>query len=128
MYIGIDYGEKRVGVAVSDEGERLAFPKATLSNDKHLVANIKDICAGKKVQAIIIGESLDLKGAKNPIMDNIERFGKFLGEELHIDVVYEEEFFTSRQAEITGANKLIDASAAALILQSFLDKRNYRDS
>jgi len=124
IYLGIDYGEKRVGIAVSDDGGKLAFPKAVLPNDRYLVSSIKDMCKDKGVVAIVVGESLDLKGAKNPIMDNIERFKSFLEKETKIEVVYEQEFFTSHQAEQSGTNTLVDASAAALILQSYLDKKN----
>jgi len=89
-----------------------------------LLPSIKNICQNKDIEAIIIGESLDLKGAKNPIMDNIERFKSFLEKETGIEIIYEPEFFTSHQAERSGTNALVDASAAALILQSYLDKKN----
>jgi len=123
--MGIDYGEKRVGIALSDKKGLMAFPKAVFSNDRYLFGNIKDICQGHEVETVILGESLDLKGARNPIMDNIERFKGFLERELGLEVVYEKEFFTSHQASSYGENALIDASAAALILQAFLDKENH---
>ena len=122
IYIGIDYGEKRVGIALSDENMKLAFPKATFKNDRYLLGNIKDICRNRDVKGIVLGESTDLKGARNSIMDNIDRFKNFLEKELGIEVIYEKEFFTSHQARRFGLNTLVDASAAAIILQAFLDR------
>lgn len=128
VYLGIDYGEKRIGLAISDEGGKLAFPKAVLSNDKALLMNIKGIIEGHDVKTVVIGESKDLKGVKNPIMDNIERFKRILEKEIGIEVIYEPEFLTSHHAAQEPANiPNLDASAAALILQSFLDKKNERN-
>ena len=60
-YLGIDYGKRRVGVAISDGDGRLAFPETVLANDKNLVENFKKICAENKVGVIVLGESRDLK-------------------------------------------------------------------
>jgi len=125
VYAGIDYGEKRVGIALSDDGGTMAFPKAVLSNDKSLFMNIKDIIEGHKVSVVVVGESKNLKGVDNPIMNNIERFKRVLEKEVGVDVLYEPEFFTSHHAAQTPSNiPNLDASSAALILQSFLDKKN----
>jgi len=125
IYLGIDYGKKRVGLAISDEEGRLAFPKAVLSNDKALFANIKNVAVGHGIKTIVVGESKDLKGERNPIMNNIDRFRRVLEKETGIDVVYEPEFLTSHHAAQEPNNiPNLDASAAALILQSFLDQKN----
>jgi RNase H-fold protein (predicted Holliday junction resolvase) len=70
-----------------------------------------------------MGESRDYHGKINEIMWKIEGFKKQL-EAMGIKVVYEPEFMTSAQAsQITGENAMLDASAAAIILQSYLDKK-----
>ena len=68
--LGIDYGHKKVGLALSDEGGRFAFPHNTWPNDKFLVGKIKELCARK--DWIVVGESLDLSGRPNPLMREIE--------------------------------------------------------
>jgi putative holliday junction resolvase len=121
-YLGIDFGEKRVGIAISDEEGKFAFPKAVLLNDKELLRNIVDLCMQNMVETIVMGESRNYQGQINEIMWKIEGFRKQL-ETIGYKVVFEPEFMTSVQAsQITGENKMLDASAAAIILQSYLDK------
>jgi len=122
-YLGIDFGEKRVGIAVSDEDGKIAFPSMVLVNDQNLLKNIVDLCMKNAVQAVVVGESRDYQGQINPIMWKIEGFKKQL-ETMGFKVIYEPEFMTSVQAsQITGENKMLDASAAAIILQSYLNKK-----
>ncbi len=121
-YLGIDFGERRVGIAVSDEEEKIAFPMVVLINDKDLLKNIVDLCMKNAVETVVMGESRDYQGQINDIMWKIEGFKKQL-ETIGYKVVFEPEFMTSVQAkQITGENKMLDASAAAIILQSYLDK------
>ena len=122
-YLGIDFGEKRVGVALSDEEGKIAFPKAVLANDSDLLRNIVDWCLKNVVDAVVMGESRDYHGKINEIMWKIDSFRQQL-ETMGIKVVFEPEFMTSAQASrVTGLNEMIDASAAAIILQSYLDKQ-----
>jgi len=128
-YLGIDYGSKRVGLAFSDSEGILAFPKTVLKNDKMLLENIKNIYSREGVEGIVLGESIDSQGQPNYIMKKITPFKKQLEKGLNTLVYLEPEFMTSHHAAI-GEKKgefkknIIDASAAALILQRFLDKRN----
>jgi len=144
-YLGIDYGTKRVGVALSDENGKMAFAYGGIVNfgNKKAMADIKKICVENSVGKIILGKSLNYKGECNPIMDKIELFKIELEKEIGLPVVYENETLTSAEARrpLSGPRKrppvlskrrspekekkaslLIDASAAALILQNHLDK------
>ena len=124
-YLGIDYGSKRVGVAVSDEMGKFAFAKAVLVNDRMLLMAIRKICTEEKVEMIVLGESKDYQGEDNPIMKRILKHKNELEAELGLPVHLEPEFMTSAQAEhIQGKTAMHDASAAALILQSYLDRVN----
>ncbi len=121
--LGIDYGEKRVGIAVADTEANMAFPKAVLPNNKFLMGEIKNMCKGYGVEKIILGESKDFKGKDNKIMKDIEMFKKMLEIDLDVSVEYMPEFMTSTQAlHLQEDTKLLDASAATIILQSYLDK------
>lgn len=123
-YLGIDFGEKRVGVAISDEARDFAFPYQTIKNSPTLVKEIVDICAKEGIVEIVVGESNNYKGVANPIMVKTNEFVKELAALTKLPVKLEPEFMTSFQAaRVQGEHKLLDASAAALILQSFLERR-----
>lgn len=123
--LGIDYGTKRVGVATSSEDENFAFPKVVLKNTNSLIEEVKKICEEENVAGVVIGESRDLDGTPNPLMKDIKIFMERLKEEIDLPLYLEPEFLTSHQAQkIQGKNDMLDASAAAIILQSFLDKEN----
>ena len=120
--LGIDYGSKRVGLALSDENAEFALPLSVLKNDSLLVEKIKKIALDNEIGEIVMGESRNYVGQPNDIlMDSIT-----LKEELEREgylVYFEPEFMTSVQAErFQGKTDLLDASAAALILQSYLDR------
>jgi putative holliday junction resolvase len=124
-YIGIDYGIKRIGLAISDDSGKLAFPNVVLSNDKNLFENFKKIYLENKIQAVVMGESRDFKGKANPIFSKSLDFKGQIEKNLSLKVFMMPEYLSTKQAEhIQGKGKLVDASAAAVILQSYLDKKN----
>jgi len=124
MLIGIDYGTKRTGIAVSDEKETMAFPYEVWNTEKNIAEEIVSLAKERGASAIIVGESHDFSGNPNPIAKEVERLVHTLKAELPLPVHYEPEFLTSQEAaRIQGEGKGIDASAAALILQSFMNKR-----
>lgn len=126
--MGIDYGSKNVGIALSDDDGKMAFPKDTLLNTSSLVEDILKIIHNERVATVVIGESKDLNGEENPIMKRIHAFKENL--EAHgIVVAYEDERFSSREAlrlpqrthegsEVLSKN---DAAAATIILQAYID-------
>jgi putative Holliday junction resolvase len=121
--LGIDYGTKKVGFAVSDEAGRLAFPHGVVPNTKNLAEKIHGICATENIGAVVIGESRDFDGTPNSVMKKILPFKKRLEDTLGLSVYFEPEFLTSKQARnIQEDGAMTDASAAAIILQSYLDK------
>jgi putative Holliday junction resolvase len=121
--LGIDYGSKRVGVACSDEAGQFALPLITLNSSKNLVKDVADIAHKNGVQEIVMGESKNYKGEANTILPESLNFKIDLEKEGFV-VHLEPEFMTSANAErFQGKTDMLDASAAALILQSFLDKR-----
>jgi putative holliday junction resolvase len=125
-YLGIDYGEKRIGIALSDESGTLAFPHIVYKNSKDVAAKIVELIQKEKVSEVVIGESLDLVGKENPIMSSISQLKELIESLARIPVLYEPEFFTSVQAEkIQGKTAGSDASAASIILQSYLDRKKH---
>ena len=127
--MGIDYGKKRVGIALSDEGGEFALPHSVFVNSarlEELVEKVAKLCVEQKVGAIVMGESKDFHQVANPIMKDAMKFKAAIEEATKISVYLEPEFMTSAEAEhLQGKNKMLDASAAALILKSFLE--SHRD-
>jgi putative Holliday junction resolvase len=122
--LGIDYGTKKVGIAISDDGGSVAFPYGVFHNDNRLTIVIQELCKKENINTVVLGESLDFSGQPNPVMKKILAFKKTLEEKLSLRVFLEKEFLTSKQARnIQKDGKLTDASAAAIILQSWLDKQ-----
>jgi len=142
--LGIDYGEKKIGIAFSDESAKFAFPHSVIDNvsANSVLKTLKIICDKNNIAKIIIGQSLTYKMQPNPIMKRVEKFKLFIEERLNIPVEYESEILTTKQASRfsndlrcrlrkCGGNsskskkkEKIHASAAALILQSYLDRQN----
>jgi putative holliday junction resolvase len=123
-YLGIDFGSKRVGIAVSDDEGKMAFPYSVIANDGKLLEEIQKIIEEEKIGEIVMGESKNFEGEPNEIMAAILDFKKKLEEKFKIKVNLEPEFMTSQQAErLQGKTPMHDASAATIILQSYLDKK-----
>lgn len=126
-YLGIDYGTKRVGVALSDESGALAFPYAILETSKGLLGEIKNICVQEGVERIVVGESRDYRGEPNQVMAAIDRFVEELSVIAGVPIMLEGEFLSTRQARSSQEDRQhVDDSAAAIILQSYLDKRKHQ--
>jgi putative Holliday junction resolvase len=132
-YLGIDYGTKKIGVAVSDESGTLAFPLTTVKAGEAAVGEVLELINRNEAEAIVIGESRNASGEPNLVMREIERFAKDIGGLALLPIHFESEFMTSAlaarqfapQEKSRKANPnqdKLDASAAALILQSFLDR------
>lgn len=124
--LGIDYGTKRVGIAMSDESAKFAIPFTVIANSrtlsKGLADEIEKITVTNGVKEIVIGESTDYKGKPNEIMAGSLELKRRL-EDKGFVVHLEPEFMTSVHAErFQGKNAKSDSSAAALILQAYLDK------
>lgn len=123
-YLGIDYGSKRVGIATSDDDGRMAYPCMIASNDKTLMPDIKEIVKSMSIREIVIGESIDQYGKPNEIMKAIKIFAVKLEKELGLPVHFEKEFMTTLEARRFQGKHTVDDSAAALILQRYLDRVN----
>jgi putative Holliday junction resolvase len=119
--MALDYGEKRVGVASTDESGQFALPRTTFSNDEALLERVIEFKNREEIEMVVLGESKNFSGAPNPIYSKALAFAKKL-EERGIRVVWHPEILTTVEARrIQGNNEHTDASAAALILKSYIE-------
>jgi len=122
-YIGIDYGTKKIGVSLSEENGVMAFPHSVLKNDDAFFPEIVSL-VNLHHATVVIGDSRANDGSENPVAQEAKMFAARLMEE-GIAVRFEPEFYTSREAErLQGRSDMQDASAATLILNSYLQRNN----
>jgi putative Holliday junction resolvase len=124
-FLGIDYGSKRIGLATADTESGMAFPRSVIKNDDEMIKTLKEIKQKENIEKIILGESKNLDGKDNDITEDIRKFKAVLEAELDVEVIFQPEFYSTYQASrIQGDSGMIDASAAAIILQSYVDRYN----
>ena len=121
--MGLDYGSKRIGVALTDEDGRVAFPKAVIPNDRYVLSTLKEMLLSHAVSELVVGESKDNAGADNAVAQSARTLARHLEADTGVTIHFEPEFWSSQEVRThTGATR-VDAEAAAVILNSFLTKR-----
>ena len=139
-YLAIDYGEKRIGIAVSDESKKYSFSREHLLNDNSLYNKLLDLIKEENVSRIIIGYPLNFKSEKTIQTLKTEEFRsnleKFLDKNsIKTELIFFDERFTSKLAAESilnsGMNKKkrqekgrVDSISAQIILQDYIDKTN----
>jgi len=132
--LAIDYGENRIGLAVSDPLRIIASGIETIYNTDTVFEVLGDIIRKYSVVQIVLGLPLDLAGKKNALALRVEAFGWDIQSHFEIPVEYFDERFTSIRAEQTirslgvGRQKRrskgkVDQLAAVHLLQDYLDRR-----
>lgn len=133
-YLGVDYGSKRIGLALSDEAGTMGFPHAIVANTLRVADEIVALIKKENIGAVVIGDSRDFSGGENPIAKEARAFGNKISEQANISL-FESEIFTSTEARRAPEKEMksrapqrgarVDASAAALILTSYLSRANH---
>jgi putative Holliday junction resolvase len=127
-YMGIDFGTKKIGIALSVEGGTMGFPHCIIPNDGRLIDEILALIERKNVEAIVIGESMNRDGTENKVAKLTKEFAMLLEQRSGIEVFFEPEMYTTQEArrDFEGVRMPgspdVDASAAALILTSYLTR------
>lgn len=132
--LGIDYGERRIGLAVSDPTHVIAQPHATIirRDSEAWWDQLAAIIAEQEVEAIVVGYPLTLKGSASRQTKAVERFITRLQERESLPIYRYDERLTSvaarralqQQGIKTGHRKeAVDRTAAALMLQDYLDSQ-----
>lgn len=132
-YIGLDYGGRRIGLAQSDLTAFLATPVETLivSGMDDALNQVTDKVNQMEIIGVVIGWPLNMSGTSSQLTEEVELFAGRLSELIEVPIYLEDERLTSTQArsilhtqgkKTKGNKPKIDQMAAALILQSFLDR------
>lgn len=133
--LGVDFGERRIGLAVSDPTNTLATPLETLVRrvgKRPPLKRMAEIAAEHDVGQIVMGLPVGLDGSENEWCAQVREVGRKLGERLDAPVAFVDERMTSVRAERAVRSvglprsrreekERVDAAAAQLILQAWLD-------
>lgn len=122
--LGLDYGARRIGIALSDEGAQFAFPHSTIPNDASAIDRIQSICKKEEVKEIAMGDTRAANEVGNAITDEAEAFADTLGTHSGKVVKLVREAWSSAEAARFAPKGVHDdAAAAAIILQRYLDTK-----
>lgn len=131
-YLGIDYGDKRVGIAVSDFNKEIAFPRDFLEYKslKGLINQISDICEDEQIVKIILGLPIHMDGTFGERAEKTMKFFNKLKESLNINIEYFDERLSTEYAVKALRKQGIkakdqkgkrDALSAQIVLQNYLN-------
>jgi len=131
--LALDYGKKRIGIAISDSEKSIAFPLKTIEN-KGIFLYLKEIIQIEKIEAIVLGEPKSLNNKENILFLEVIKFKKKIISLFSLPVHLVDERFSSKIASkiILDANikkmkrrdkSLIDKVSASLILETYLKKK-----
>jgi putative Holliday junction resolvase len=132
--MGIDFGDRRLGIAISDPGATVAGSPSVLhvKNQQEAISRISKLVEEEDVAEIVVGLPLSLSGAEGPQAERVRKFVKLLSRASGIEIALWDERFSTAEAEklmLPLAKKTRrqkgkrDLIAAVLILQSYLDSR-----
>lgn len=136
--LGLDYGERRIGVTISDPTRTIAQPLPTLLRRRGRrppYARLLEIIREWEIEAVVIGLPVEISGDEGEPAAQVRKFGATLGERAGLLVEYRDERFTSVRAEkellrldmpasARRQKERVDAMAASLILQGYLDSKS----
>lgn len=131
ILLGLDVGEKRVGIAVSDPLGTTAQPLETIERDEHTVPRIERIVRDTGAQRLIVGLPLLMDGSEGEQARLVREFAGVLADRIEAPVEFVDERLTTREArEVLSGSRMknsqkkeaSDRIAAALILRSYMDR------
>jgi len=131
--LGLDFGEKRIGLSISNQTGKLALPYGVITNstERQSIREIKKICQKEKIKELVIGLPITLKGKEGREVEKVRQFAQKLKEATQLSIIFEDERFSSKQAEkvlkergAKGRKGKIDTLSAVLILNQYLEKED----
>ncbi len=145
-YLGLDYGQKKIGIAISDDRASLAFPRDIIINDIKHIEYIQHLCDQEEIKDIVIGKSVDYDKRDNSVEKHITAFIKILNADkkyiihridermttslvnaetrFHFQKKQTSKTFSKNAKTVRESTKNDDSKVAALILQNFLDSKS----
>lgn len=124
MILGLDYGTKRIGLAIAEEKSPVVLPFGVIENKARdfVLSELKKIIKEEKVKKIVVGLPISLSGKKSLKTKETKEFIDFLTENLSVAIVAMDERLSSRLAQTlsAGVKNSPDMGAAMVILEDYL--------
>jgi len=121
--LGIDYGDKRIGLALAEQGS-IAVPYSILDNDSNILSNFKNIIIKENIDIVVIGLPHSFSGKENERLSITKEFITSLENSLDIPIHTVDEQLTTQLYKKQGIKKDIDKHSATAILDTFLQQNN----
>ena len=132
--LGLDYGKRRIGMAISDESEIIAMPLGVIQvkSQRQVISDLQQVCADKNVEKIVVGMPFNMDGTKGESAARVMLFVKQVVEPISLPSELWDERLSSKAAErvLIESNvsrsrrkEVIDKLAAQIVLQSYLDAK-----
>ena len=130
--LGIDYGNRRIGLAISDTLNIFAKPFHTIDKNKKpkFLNEIHEVIKNKKIEKVVVGLPLNMKGIDSEQTKIVREFVQTLKKKINIPIIFQDERLSSKSAKEylimqnispSKNKKSVDSVAASIILQEFLD-------
>lgn len=134
IYLGLDIGEKRVGLAVANSIARLPSPIGVIKRSPDFFDQLKAKINENQVDILVVGLPRNMSGEETAQTDYTRAFTEEIKKNIGLPIIFEDETLTSHKAqqELQGRNVVynkgqIDALAAVYILEDFLKRQEYKD-
>jgi len=137
--LGLDVGDKKIGISMCDPDEILASPLTTIKrdDDNRVISEILEIININRIGMIVIGMPYSLSGEQNIQALKTKEFADRLRGSANVEIVFQDERLSTRAAQqmmISSGikkekrNEMIDSAAAAVLLQGFIDTRKLQEN
>ena len=123
IFLGIDYGDKRVGLALAED-RGPALPFKVIENTKNLIQDIEEIISQGNIDQLVVGLPHSFSGNENERLIITQNFIKKLEDNLKINIATVDEQLTSKLCEKMGVTKDIDKHSATAILDTYLSQND----
>ncbi len=124
--LGIDWGEKRIGLSLGDTDSNLAIPYGVIENNQRedVLSTIRKLISTENIELIVAGEPVSMSGQSSPQTYKVKEFINWLKDKLSIRIETIDERLTTKRSQLDPgiAKRSSDELAAMYLLQDYLDR------
>jgi putative Holliday junction resolvase len=125
--MSIDYGSKRIGLAIADKNLKFVRPLAIIANDRNMIFNLKSYCNDYQVTQLVVGLPRNMEGEETAQSQQVREFVNRLTQAIELPVDFQDETLTTVEAlkasHVKKTNQeRLDSFAAAVILRDYLEQ------
>ncbi len=121
--LGIDFGQKRIGLAWVQQGLDVILPYGLIQNSPEQIVpdELVTLIKEERINKVVIGVPLGMEGEENTNTKRVRAFGEELGKQIDLPIEFIDERFTTHEASRMGGTASIDEKSAMLILETYME-------